>query len=97
VQAQETQPGPEALFPIEENGRWGYIDRTGKVLIEPRFNSAAEKNQTQVGRYNLKDFTSKSVLTLPHISFDSMAMWVDAKQKKIYVVYNNQLLRLPLP
>lgn len=56
-----------------------------------------EKNQTQVGRYNLKDFTFKPVLTLPHINFDSMAMWVDAKQKKIYVVYNDQLLRLPLP
>ncbi|HKR22202.1 MAG TPA: hypothetical protein VJS17_06380, partial [Pyrinomonadaceae bacterium] len=55
-----------------------------------------DKNQTQVGRYNLKDFSFKPVLTVPQISFDSMSMWVDEKQGKLYLVYKDQLLRLPL-
>jgi len=54
------------------------------------------KNQTQVGRYNLKDFSFTPVLVVPKISFDSMSMWVDEKQGKIYVVYRDQLIRLPL-
>lgn len=56
----------------------------------------AAKDQTRVGRYNLKDFTFKPVLTVPQLSFDSMSMWVDESRKQIYVVYRNQLLRLPL-
>jgi DNA-binding transcriptional regulator/RsmH inhibitor MraZ len=31
----------EALFPIHKDGKWGYIDRSGRVLIPPRFESAA--------------------------------------------------------
>jgi hypothetical protein len=54
-----------------------------------------EKNQTQVGRYSLKDFSFKSILTIPHLTFLSSSMWVDAKDEKLYVVYENQLLRLP--
>lgn len=55
-----------------------------------------EKGQTQVGRYNLKDFSFKPVLVVPHVRFDSMAMWVDESNQKFYVVYKGQLLRLPL-
>lgn len=29
-----------ALFPIIENGKYGYIDRTGKVIIKPQFDTA---------------------------------------------------------
>ena len=54
------------------------------------------RNQTQVGRYNIKDFSFKPVLVIPHISFDSMSMWVDESRNKLYLVYNFQLLRLPL-
>ena len=58
--------------------------------------SDEKKNHTQVGRYNLKDFSFKAVTTVPQLLFDSMAMWVDASQKKVYIVYKGQLLRLPL-
>lgn len=54
------------------------------------------KDQTQVGRYNLKDFSFKPALVVPHISFDSLSMWVDGNQQKLYIVYQGQLLRLPL-
>lgn len=58
--------------------------------------SDEKKNQTQIGRYSLKDFSFKPVTTVPQLQFDSMSMWVDAGQKKVYVVYKGQLLRLPL-
>lgn len=53
-------------------------------------------NQTMVGHYNLKDFSFKPLLTVPQISFESLSMWVDEKQGKLYFVYGSQLLRLPL-
>jgi len=31
-----------ALFPISEGEKWGYIDRDGKVVIEPQFDRAFE-------------------------------------------------------
>jgi len=36
------------------------------------------------------------VMNVPHIVFDSMAMWVDGNKGKVYVVYRGQLLSLPL-
>ena len=78
------QEGKRFLQPIGEPGQyWAAIPDQ-------------DKNQTQVGRYNLKDFSFKPVLTVPQISFDSMSMWVDEKAGKLYVVYKGQLLRLPL-
>jgi hypothetical protein len=54
------------------------------------------KNKTQIGRYNLKDFTFRSILDVPQIKFDSMAVWIDEDAGKVYLVYNGQLLRFPL-
>jgi hypothetical protein len=56
----------------------------------------SDKNHTRIGRYSLKDFSFKPVMTVPDLIFESSAMWVDASQKKVYVVYKGQLLRLPL-
>ncbi len=36
------QPTDNTLFPIEQHDRWGYIDRSGKIVIEPRFEFAGE-------------------------------------------------------
>ena len=54
------------------------------------------KNETQLGRYNVRDFSFKPVMAVPHIVFDSMTMWVDSANSKVYVVYKGQLVRLPL-
>ena len=36
----ETAEAAERLFPIKQNGAWGYIDRTGAVVVAPRFDMA---------------------------------------------------------
>jgi hypothetical protein len=54
------------------------------------------KNETRVGRYSLRDFSFRVLLTVPHLTFDSFRMWVDEAGAKLLVVYNGQLLRMPL-
>ncbi|MEZ5425007.1 MAG: HEAT repeat domain-containing protein [Pyrinomonadaceae bacterium] len=62
-----------------------------------------EKDSTSVGRYNAGSFTFETVLTIPGIELDSMNIWVDETEGKIYFVYRSEtagtghLLRLPLP
>jgi hypothetical protein len=55
------------------------------------------KNETQIGVYNAKTLAFKSIIKLPQIAFDSMNMWIDEKDRKIYFVYEGHLLGLPLP
>ena len=104
--------GPDEYYLIDPktgkvesiSGEFGPLREEGKRFLqstgEPGQYWAAipdeTKNQTVVGRYNLKDFSFKPVLTVPHISFESTSMWVDEKQGKLYLVYKSQLLRLPL-
>ena len=38
AQDKGNEPGP--LFPIEQNGKWGYIDRSGRVVVPTRFDVA---------------------------------------------------------
>jgi HEAT repeat protein len=86
-------------------GDFGPLSVTGDRFLQPtekpdEFWAAKaddKKNHTQVGRYSLKDFSFKPLMTVPQIMFDSMSTWVDAGQRKVYVVYQGQLLRLPLP
>lgn len=56
-----------------------------------------EKSATQFGIYNARTLTFKASLTIPQILFDSMNMWVDEGEGKIYLVYEGHLLALPLP
>jgi hypothetical protein len=57
----------------------------------------SEKTETQIGVYNAKTLAFKPSMTIPQIEFDSMAMWIDEAEGKIYFVYEGQLLALPLP
>ena len=54
------------------------------------------KKETQIGTFNEKTFVFTTVLTVPQISFDSMDMWVDEAENKVFIVYNGQLLSIPL-
>lgn len=61
------------------------------------------KNQTEIGRYNARDFLFKSILQIPEIALDSMDIWVDEGESKLYFIYQanfygeSHLLSLPLP
>lgn len=57
----------------------------------------AGKNETQIGVFNQKTFVFKQLLTVPRIEFDSMNLWADERENKIYFVYQGHLLALPLP
>ncbi len=35
---------PDDLFPIRQNGKWGYINRKGVIIIEPQFLGVASKD-----------------------------------------------------
>lgn len=56
-----------------------------------------EKTTTQFGIFNARTLSFKPLLTIPQIIFDSMNMWIDERENKIYFVYEGQLLALPLP
>lgn len=56
-----------------------------------------DAKSTKVGFYNMKTLTFKPLLTIPNITFDSMNMWIDETENKIYFVYKGQLLALSLP
>jgi len=87
------------------SGEFAPLRQEGKRFLQPAHESEEfwaaipnrEKNQTQVGRYNLKNFSFEPLLLIPHIAFDSTAMWVDVAGAKLYVVYEGNLLRLPMP
>ncbi|HVE59916.1 MAG TPA: hypothetical protein VNB22_24090, partial [Pyrinomonadaceae bacterium] len=52
--------------------------------------------ETSVGRYNTKTFAFQPVTKLPDIALDSMDIWVDEKEAKVYFVYAGHLLAAPL-
>ena len=93
--AGELQPVSGEFGPLWQSGK-RFLQSTGETGQYWAAIPDETKKQTVVGRYNLKDFSFKPVLTVPQISFDSMSMWVDEKQGKLYLVYKNHLLRLPL-
>ena len=61
------------------------------------------KNESDFGVYDAKKFTFQSVLKLPEILLNSMDVWVDANEAKVYFVYSGDyggeahLLSLTLP
>jgi hypothetical protein len=52
--------------------------------------------ETVIGRYNTKTFALQTITKLPEIKLDSMSIWVDEPQGKIYFVYQGHLLAVPL-
>ncbi len=56
----------------------------------------SDKNQTEIGTYNPRSLAFKPMLTLPQIEFDSMRMWVDEAEQKVYFAYAGHLLSVPM-
>lgn len=55
----------------------------------------SEKNETEVGTYDVKNFTFKAILKLPAILLGSMDIWVDENGGKVYFVYRGDGWRGP--
>ena len=62
------QAPPPKLRPVQQDGKWGYIDQTGKVVIKPRFYWAEEFSEglaafeNDEGLYGYIDETGKVVI-----------------------------------
>lgn len=85
------------------SGVFAPLQQTGNRFLQPTARTAEfwaaipdrSKDQTRVGRYNLKDFSFQTALVVPRLVFDSFSMWVDEPSSSLYIVYEGQLLRLP--
>ncbi|MBX3299781.1 MAG: HEAT repeat domain-containing protein [Acidobacteria bacterium] len=55
-----------------------------------------EANETLVGTYDVRTFKFTLVRRVPKILFNSMMMWVDEPEGRMYFVYRGHILRLPL-
>ncbi|MDI1243576.1 MAG: hypothetical protein PSX80_16825 [bacterium] len=53
------------------------------------------KAGTLFGIYSTRSFSFKPVLRLPKIIFDSVEMWVDEGEKKVYFIHEGHLLSAP--
>lgn len=42
ISCEHSAPTRRALFPVSRNGKWGFVDATGTVVIEPQFDSAKD-------------------------------------------------------
>ena len=67
----------EGLLALEENGKWGYIDRTGKFVIPPRFDMAfrfahGEAKVIDAGVFSYVDKSGKVIMRAP-AGVDSMS------------------------
>ncbi len=51
---------------------------------------------TNIGRYNDKTFKFTPVRAIPDINLNSMQIWIEEKEAKVYFVYQGHLLGLPL-
>jgi hypothetical protein len=104
-------PSPEfyLLDPVTGNvrlvaGNFTPLMQVGHRMLQPSAVAGVywaavpnkDKNETQLGRYDTKDFSFHPVMMVPDLNFDSMSMWVDEAIGKVYIVYGGQLLRLPL-
>jgi hypothetical protein len=73
--AQTSQDPAVALFPVRQNGKYGYIDRAGKIVIPPRFDAASRFSDglalVQVGIDPAYiDPAGKVVITLKYSEFN---------------------------
>jgi len=66
-QAKPEEPASGGLFQIVRQGRWGYMDRTGKVVVAPKFANTGEFSEglgaVQVGdKWGYVDGTGSMVI-----------------------------------
>ena len=66
------KPAGERLFTVRQEGKWGYIDRTGKLVIAPQYDEAWEFSEglayVRVGKQRfIIDRAGKTVIELQQV------------------------------
>src|SRR2546421_3754540 len=66
--AQPQSQNAKTLFPVDKDGKWGFIDRTGKVVIPIQFDSANDFHEglalvTANGKKLFIDASGRVVIT----------------------------------
>lgn len=86
----------EGLFRIRENGKFGFIDKSGKVVIKPQFDSAEDfseglaqvSSSDKPGKYGYVDTTGKMVISPQFDKADSFSeglALVEADGKDVFI------------
>ncbi|MFL5262622.1 MAG: WG repeat-containing protein [Anaeromyxobacteraceae bacterium] len=65
--ARGADGGQGPLFPVRQGGKWGYVDRAGRVVVAPRFEAAARFSEGLAavvleGKHCYVDVTGRVVL-----------------------------------
>ena len=95
VATGRTQKVTGEFAPLLQEARRS-LQSTGKPIEYWAAIPDRENNRTRVGRYNPRDFSFQPAFDVQQLTFNSFSMWVDEKEAKLLVVYEGQLLRLPL-
>ena len=84
--SNESQPLAVDLTPVERNGKWGYADKDGKMVIEPQFTLAHRFSEglalVWAGGVPLTDPVVKSFVKMGYI--DATGHWVIHSSYKYY-------------
>ncbi len=78
----------QSIRPLQPTGKPHQVWAAG-------FNSGTGSNE--IGSYDTLAFGFHPALSVPLMRFDSVQMWVDEAEAKIYVAYDGHLLRMVLP
>ncbi len=100
AQSPATQP---RLRPIQQNGKWGYIDNTGKVMIRPQFDGVEEFSEglaafeNEDGKHGYIDETGKIVIAAKFDSFTSFSEGLAAVSQDLKWGYIDKSGRWTIP
>jgi len=89
-----TLAGPAEM--PEPNGSGGHLQPTTQPNEAWYAAWDEQARQTRLGRYDLKEFKLKPVMSFPGLCFDSDEMWVDEPGEFVYLAVNGDLLQVPL-
>ncbi len=74
-------PSPDHLFPIREGRKFGFIDHTGAVIVEPQYDAVGDEQEGRIsvylgGKSGYIDLTGKLVIP---IQYDSAGAFRDGR------------------
>ena len=105
----EASSKPRVLFPVDVEGKYGYIDKTGQIVIEPKFNYAEDFSEglaifrigdDETGSFGYIDTTGKIVIKPRFkgaVSFsEGVAIADDGKGKGVIDKSGKYIFRLKL-